>query len=115
MTELTTLVTSQDDVNEIAIDALACAMAARLNPYNTAPPAQELVERAAMIVNAVLDRSARPFIVLTHGNEYDAKCLAEACGKNGDHLSEALRVIERLTHPSEGVADAVPAGEQVTP
>lgn len=103
--------TSRDDVHEIAIDALALAMAARLNPYNTAAPAPELVERATMIVNAVLDRAARPFIVLTHEDEYDAQCLAEACGKNGDHLSEALRVIERLTHPSARVADTVSAVE----
>lgn len=111
MTEIAELSTGRDDVNEIAIDALALAMAARLNPYNTAAPAAELTERATMIVHAVLDRAARPFIVLTYGDEIDAKLLAEACGKNGDYLSEALRVIERLTHPLARVTDAVPASE----
>lgn len=111
MTDIAALPLKRDSVNDIAIDALACAMAARLNPYNTAEPSPELIERATFVVNALLDRAGRPFVVLTHGDKGDAERLAEACGKNGDYLSEALRVIEQLTHPSAGVADAESAGE----
>lgn len=89
---------------DVAIEALAEAMAARLNPYNTAPPTTEITARATMVVHALLDRAGRPFTVLMHGDEEDAKRLAKACGKGEDFLGEALRVIERLTHPETGQA-----------
>jgi hypothetical protein len=44
----------------------------------------------------VLDRAGNRFAVLVCGSEADAQRLAAACGKNGEHVGEALRVLERL-------------------
>jgi len=97
--EIADIPTQYLSFTDVAVEALSEAMAARLNPYNTAPPTPEIIERATAVVNAVLDRAARPFVVLMHGDEGDASRLAKACGKDDGFLSEALRVIELLTHP----------------
>lgn len=108
MSEIAELAAARDSAASIAIEALACAMAERLNPYNTAPPSAELIERATLIVNATLDRAGRPFVVLMYGDIEDAKRLAEANGKDSEQFfNEALCVIERLTHPSVIVSPSV--------
>lgn len=90
---------SEPDISpeEYATLALAEAMAYRLHPEDTSePPAPEILHRASEIVRAVLNRAGNRFAVLVCGSEADAQRLAAACGKNGAHVGEALRVLERL-------------------
>jgi hypothetical protein len=82
---------------EYAALALAEAMAYQLHPDDTSePPSPEILHHASEIVRAVLDRAGNRFAVLVCGSEADAQRLATACGKNGEHVGEALRVLERL-------------------
>lgn len=87
---------SLDTVAGYATQALADAMAWRFDTGLSIGPTDEMQQRAAEIVRAVLDISGNRFAVLLNGSEEDAKRLAFACGKNGDHTGEALQVIRRL-------------------
>lgn len=86
---------------ETAIYALADAMAYRIDPV--APRVtDEILKRAQAIVLATLDVAGRPFVVLLRDSEADARRLVVACGKNGEHVGEGLRVIDKLTEvPTE--------------
>jgi hypothetical protein len=91
------------EIADIATQALAEAMAWRLDPLNGIPPTDEMLKRAAEVVAAITDLAARPFVVLVCGSEKDAARLAQACGKNGDHIGEALRVLDRLAETEEAL------------
>ena len=86
---------------ETAIYALADAMAYRADPV--APQVtDDVLKRAQQIVRATLDIAGRPFVVLLRDSEADARRLVVACGKNGEHVGEGLRVIDKLTEvPTE--------------
>jgi hypothetical protein len=94
---------TQIDIAELAAQALAEAMAWRQDPLNTPAPTDDMVKRAAAIVSAVADLGGRKFVVLVCGSEADAKRLAIACGKNGDHVGEALRVLDLLAEAEEAL------------
>jgi hypothetical protein len=91
------------EIIDIAAQALAEAMAWRLDPLNGLPPTDDMVKRASQVVSAITDLAGRPFVVLVCGSERDAARLAEACGKNGDHIGEALRVLDRLAEVEEAL------------
>lgn len=95
---------AQIDIAELATQALAEAMAWRIDPLNTPPPTTDMLKRSADIVAAVTDLGGRKFVVLVCGSEDDAKRLATACGKNGDHIGEALRVLDLLAETEETLA-----------
>jgi hypothetical protein len=89
--------TQQISIADVAIDALADAMANRLDPLGDTPPTPEITQRASEIVRGVLDLGGRRFAVLVADSEQDAKRLAMACGKNGDDsLREAFAALDRL-------------------
>ena len=93
----------QIDITELAVQALAEAMAWRADPLNSPTPTSDMSRRAADIVSAVTDLGGRKFVVLVCGSEADAKRLATACGKNGDHVGEALRVLDLLAETEEAL------------
>lgn len=84
------------DLAEYATQALAEAMAWRLDPLNEVPPTDEMFKQAESVVSGMLDLAGRKVIVLVCGSEADAVRLAKACGKNGTHVGEALQVLDRL-------------------
>jgi hypothetical protein len=89
--------TQEISIADVAVDALAEAMANRLDPLGDAPPTSEITQRASEIVRGVLDLGGRSFAVLVAGSEQDAKRLAVACGKDGDDsLREAFQALDRL-------------------
>lgn len=94
---------AQIDIIELAVQALAEAMAWRVDPLNIPAPTADMTQRATDIVSAVTDLGGRKFVVLVCGSEADAKRLAVACGKNGDHISEALRVLDLLAETEEAL------------
>lgn len=93
----------QVDITELATQALAEVMAQRLDPLNTPAPTDDMLKRAAAIVTAVADLGGRKFVVLVCGSEADAQRLATACGKNGDHVGEALHVLDLLAETEEAL------------
>lgn len=104
---------AQINITELASQALAEAMAWRLDPLDTPAPTDDMLKRAAAIVSAVTDLARRKFIVLVCGSEADAKRLAIACGKNGDHIGEAMRVLDILAETEDTlVTDHPPADTQ---
>ena len=86
-------------MEETAIYALAEAMAYRADPM-TSQVTDDILKRAQQIVQATLDIAGRPFVVLLRDSEADARRLVVACGKNGEHVGEGLRVIDKLTEVS---------------
>lgn len=101
-------ITSKEDpwtAEETAIYALAEAMAYRSDPI--APQVTEdILQRAKEIVTATLDIAGRRFVVLVRDSEADARRLVVACGKNGEHVGEGLRVIDKLTDmPADVLTD----------
>jgi hypothetical protein len=85
------------DLSDYAAQALADAMAWRLDPLNDLPPTDDMIKQATQVVAAMLDLVGRDVIVLVSGSEADAKRLAQACGKDSEqHIGEALSVLERL-------------------
>lgn len=66
------------DLRELATDALSYAMAQLVGLASVTPA---VAQRAAMIVDAVLDRAGRSFVVLIDGSEIDARALAAAAIK----------------------------------
>lgn len=95
---------AEDDTSwtpeETAVYALAEAMAYRLDSLNPVVT-EDILERAGQIVRATLDIGGRRFAVLLQDSIEDAKRLVAACGKNGEHLSEGLKVIEKLTETAD--------------
>lgn len=91
----------QIDIAELAAQALAEAMAWRQDPLNTPAPTEDMINRSTKLVSALLDLAGRKFVVLVCGSEADAKSLAIACGKTGDSIGEALRVIDALAEMEE--------------
>lgn len=66
------------ELRDLAADALAFAMA---QVTGLASVTAAVSQRAAMIVDAVLDRAGRAFVVLIEGSEMDARTLATAAIK----------------------------------
>lgn len=82
---------------EVAIHALAEAMANRVDPVRQEGPTSEMFERAAEVVNAILDFAGRAFMVLVVDSRESAVALATACGKSSeDDIAQAMIVLKNL-------------------
>lgn len=82
---------------EVAIHALAEAMANRADPIRQEAPTSEMFERSAEVVNAILDFAGREIVVLIVDSREAAVALAAACGKDSeDDIAQAMIVLKNL-------------------
>ena len=80
-----------------AVQALADAMAYRLDPFADAPPTAEMIERARQVVEGMLDIAGQKVVVMVAGSEQNARRLAQACGRTDDEaVTMALGIIDEL-------------------
>jgi hypothetical protein len=80
-----------------AVQALADAMAYRLDPFKDTPPTEAMIERARQVVEGMLDLAGRKVVVMVAGSEQNARRLAEACGRTDEEaVAKALGIIDTL-------------------